>query len=577
MSIEKIVAGLAGRVDLNTAAELLRRGLTLEGRIEWEDAIAPLSAAERHACDRIAAHEHPASLFAGNFSLAFRPRGRLYLLPREEFETHVEALTLLCHVELDTSDLQSYHAQRQSSRQALEHERAEICAELKERGFESVCTGLASVAEHMAPLLYYVEECCISNFYDIGKSGFALEMTLSHALQQVAERREQADIESLTAVYCLHLVLGSGSYTRLEELNSTQLSRRAVADFLDRKCSFYEQDCGCPAETNFSSASLWEKAATLARMREAIAGRQRFIRLISGLNLRKREAILPLPAASTCDTLAPCTSGLPSGSPVRKLLSPEHFERLLGTELIPKDHLSSFGSSLEYLLDRVVAEAVHSTNSDFGMTRSARDYRRFAEVLHGRQTAVACGWSQAEYFCHVVPSQAALKTFSTKSLFMTLNAISARMRYNTWHYVPSYFDVADVPADRGWFTAPRMADIADDSDQHHNGHVHATVRYSIRSPLPLRVGREVLPGFIDLRLMRQSGNPYNQEDLVTAIAYTEALQFLYQCLMNHVLEHNVGFTFSFGDKNWFERVYPARTAPPPIVQPVSQPQSVPAA
>jgi hypothetical protein len=108
-----------------------------------------------------------------------------------------------------------------------------------------------------------------------------------------------------------------------------------------------------------------------------------------------------------------------------------------------------------------------------------------------------------------------------------------------------------------------MADIADDSDQHHTGHVHATVRYSIRSPLPLRIGRDVRPGFIDLRLMRQSGDPYSQGDLITAIAYTEALQFLYQSLMNHVLDYDVGFTFSFGDKSWFERVYLARPVSPP--------------
>ena len=105
---------------------------------------------------------------------------------------------------------------------------------------------------------------------------------------------------------------------------------------------------------------------------------------------------------------------------------------------------------------------------------------------------------------------------------MTLNAISARMRFNSWHYAPSYFDVANVPEGRGWFTAPRMADIADDSDQHHNGHMHALVRYSIRSPLPIRIDHDVLPGFIDLRLMRQSGEPYREAELMTAIAYKVA-------------------------------------------------------
>ena len=115
----------------------------------------------------------------------------------------------------------------------------------------------------------------------------------------------------------------------------------------------------------------------------------------------------------------------------------------------------------------------------------------------------------------------------------------------------------------------------DDSDQHHAGHVHAAVRYSIRSPLPVRAGKELLLGFIDLRLMRQSGDPYTREDLVTAIAYTEVLQFLYQHLMNHVLERGASFVFSFGDKKWFDRTYLPQPAPAPQPAAVAQPMPLP--
>jgi hypothetical protein len=584
MPVDKLIADAAGRIGIDTAAALLHRGLTLDGRIEQEAALAALSPAEGHACGRVMAQDRPASTSAANFSLAFRPHGRLYLLPREDFEAHAGALTLLCHVELDGDDLQTYHVLRRSTRLALEEERAEICADLDDQGFERVCRELAFAAEHMAPLIHYVGDRCVSNFYTVGKSGFAPEMTLADALRHVVERPEEADIEALTAVHCLHLVLRSGSYTRLEELNSCQLSRPAVAEFFKAKRAFYEEACGCPAEEGFAAAPLREKAMRLARMREAIAARQRFVRLINGTNLRKREAVLPLPPTSACDVSAPSADVLavlercmPPGSPAQRLFGPDCFEHLLGTALLPEEQLPAFGSCLEYVIDRVVAEAVRSTGSDIGMTRSTRDYRRFAAALHGRQTALACGWSQAEYFCHVVPSRALLETFSPKALCTTLNAISARMRFNSWHYAPSYFDVAEVPADRGWFTAPRMADIADDSDQHHTGHIHAVVRYSIRSPLPLRIGPEVLPGFIDLRLMRQSGAPYRRDDLATAIAYTEVLQFIYQHLMNGVLERDVGFAFAFGDKKWFDRMYAAPAAPVQPVPAAPYPQQAPAA
>jgi hypothetical protein len=372
-------------------------------------------------------------------------------------------------------------------------------------------------------------------------------------------------------------------------LNASQLSRRIVLEFFDTKAAFYEETCDCAVEKHFATATLREKAALLARMRETIATRKRFIRLINGTNVRKREAVLPLPPPSALAASVPVNPSadveailqrcLPQGSSVQRLFSPEHFEHLLEPVSFLDAHASLFDSCLEYLLDRVVAEAVQATNSDIGMTRSARDYRRFAEAVRGRQTVIASGWSQAEYFCHVAPSSGVLKTFSPRALVMTLNAISARMRFNSWHYAPSYFDAAAIPEGRGWFAAPRMADIADDSDQHHNGHMHALVRYSIRSPLPIRIDHDVLPGFVDLRLMRQSGAPYGQAELMTAISYTEVLQFIYQHLMNHVLARNVGFVFSFGDKKWFDRMHAALTPQmpqPASIEQVSPPQPKPA-
>ncbi len=282
MSIDQIISDVRTGIEAETAAQLLRRGMTLGGRVEWDDAVAALSSAERHACDRVMAQKRFPSARAGTLSIAFRPHGRLYLLPREEFEAQAQALALLCNVDLDPDDLKTYQALRHSTRQALEQDRAEICGDLNEQGFDRVCAELAAVAEHMAPLVCYVGERCISNFYNVGKSGFAPEMTIADVLRQVSACREQADIELLTAVHCLHLVLRSGSYTRLEELNSTQLSRRAVLEFFDAKCAFYQKACGLTVSERFESAGLREKATMLAGMRETIAMRQRFIRLISG-------------------------------------------------------------------------------------------------------------------------------------------------------------------------------------------------------------------------------------------------------------------------------------------------------
>jgi len=42
--------------------------------------------------------------------------------------------------------------------------------------------------------------------------------------------------------------------------------------------------------------------------------------------------------------------------------------------------------------------------------------------------------------------------------------------------------------------------------------------------------------------------------------------------MNHVLAHDAGFVFSFGDKKWFDRVYAAPGATAPSSQPRPMPQ-----
>lgn len=567
MSIDKLIDDLVTQAGKTPASISVQRALTVDGCIPEEDKLAPLTSAERYAIECITRKNHS---FAsdGQISLAFRPHGRLHVLPREDFEVHSEFLTLIGHVELTEAELVTYLATKQSAQCALEEERTVILSYLFQHGFECICGELSRLSEHMAPLIYYVGEICISNFYDIGKSDFKLESTLEHALKEVLEQRENAPIEFLTTIYCLHLLLQSGSYTRLEELNSSQLSRSVLADYFDAKYGVYQKAGGVYSDVEsyslFSSSSLEDKAVLLAHIRRSIETTSRFTRHINGVNLRKKENILPIPPAQvnaslpslhrSAHTMAMLQRWVGPNRSAQQTFLPSSFGDLLKEIEILLTQKASFPSRLESLIDYVVAEAVCSTRSDFGMTRGARDFLKFSTALCQGQTEVASSWGQGEYFCHVVPNEEMKAAYSPKTLSMILNAISGRMRYNSWHYAPSYFEIASISADRGWFYAPRMADIADWCDQHHTGHIHASVRYSIRSPLPICVRDSVFPGFIDLRLMRQSGEPYSREDLVTAIAYTEALQFIYQSLMNFVLKENKSFVFTFGDKKWIEKV-----------------------
>jgi hypothetical protein len=58
--------------------------------------------------------------------------------------------------------------------------------------------------------------------------------------------------------------------------------------------------------------------------------------------------------------------------------------------------------------------------------------------------------------------------------------------------------------------------------------------------------------------MRQGGVKYSMTDLVTAIAYTDALTLLYQALMDSASACATDFRFSFGDKQWIDTRYLSR-------------------
>lgn len=571
MSIEKLIGSIIDYSDTNNSILIINRALTLDGRISLEDSLSSLSSSEKYLAKCAESLSIPISKHLGNFVLAFRPHGRLHFLPKEEFDLNEKLFILLGFLTLTDQCVSEFRQIRLDQHKAIEQDRENILSYFEEFGYEKICRTVSAAVNHMAPLIYYVGDHCVSNFYDIGKSNLPSESTLQSAIEEIKEKERHASIETLTVILCLWLLLRSGANSRAEELNLSQISLHNVNKFFERKKLLYGQINEPDADLkHFDRANLLSKAEILALTREKISKSHRFIRLINGLTLRKKEAILPIALPNTNTSIAPIPQSarayaclqrwMPKNISIQKLLESNQFEQLLHVAYLPPESSGTFDSFFEYLIDRVISEAVISTNSDIGMSRSARDYIKFYSAIEGADVKTACDWGQSEYFCHVVPSESMVKACAPKVLTMILNSVSARMRYNTWHYAPSYFNTHDVADDRGWFFAPRMADIADFSDYHHTGHVHAQVRFCIRSPLPLRLNEKILPGFIDLRLMRQKGEPYSLEELGTAIAYTEILQFLYQQLMNYIRESKMRFVVSLGEKKWFERAYPT----PPV-------------
>jgi hypothetical protein len=238
-----------------------------------------------------------------------------------------------------------------------------------------------------------------------------------------------------------------------------------------------------------------------------------------------------LPATERIDRLAPHFTDLAS--------------RLVDTP--PPD---PFSTAFEGVLHEFLTAAAEAFDADVSMSRGPQTF----DPLRAEPgpDADPFGLGTGDFYCCVTPRQAFVQRFGQdrQGLVRALSAYSARMRFNTWHYLPHTLAIAErEPGREDWFFAPTMPDVAEWSDQHHTGHVTFGVRYAIRVPFGIRYDGRALPGLYDLRLMRTSPPPFTVAELRGAIATAAILGQLYQAMS--VYEPRVT---DFG-KDWYQRFY----------------------
>lgn len=564
MSMVKTIEELVQYGNANGPASVFLHCLTLNGKIDERDALKGLSGRERAILKALLKSPLDSQVQEVEFVLSMRPHGRVVALPSEEYVLHAKALTEITRFSLPAEHIDNIRREKSEDEKLLQVGLPVLTEFFEVEGYARVADRLDKAVKNMAPLIFYIGDECFSNFYNVGKGEAPWEYEIQKALAILKQEQSGASLEIRTMAFCLDLLLRSGTYTRAEEMNSCQLNMETLkAHFLgvfDRYQHISAKDC--ITRSDFAALPPQEQASGLASLR---SGRQKlgvFVRDINGLNLIKKERYFKNDVED--QYLAQTEREANAKRLVERLVS-EHlgqdFEWKEDTILYLISGNGSlfdpdpFDSGVEYLIDLIIKGAIQETASDVGMSRGTRDFFKFTQVWLRQDTIEACEWTRAEYYCHAVASPALLNALPSKKINVLINAVSARMRYNTWHYAPSYFNVYEIPESRGWFHAPRMADIAEWSDHHHAGHVHAAVRHSIRSPKHIRIKGEILPGLTDLRLLRQSGRRYTLSDLATAIQYTDALGFVCQQLADVVADGKSHFEFKFGSKAWIDAYY----------------------
>lgn len=321
-------------------------------------------------------------------------------------------------------------------------------------------------------------------------------------------------------VVCLTLLVRSGGFARVEEANGTQLTLGWVAGLLERTRRQYNKAGGgrwvAPAAPRV--AALGELATALSRRRRELGRQVQLYREVHGALLHKTERIAgPVGDPGRARERAVCAH-LRADLPLRGATLDELGAGLAADPAWLAVPHGGFGTGLESLVHATVRAAGAAFAADFAMSRGIRSLPALVRALRAQDWAQIVGWEIAEYFCCVVPAPLARRHFggSSARLADAAWAMSARMQYNSWHFIAGNLPAVPEVAGRDYFVPPVVPDLAQHGDLHHHGHVAAHVRHSIRSPQAVTVLGRAFAGFVDLRLLRCDGEPFGEQDLLAA-------------------------------------------------------------
>lgn len=543
--LDRVLARARAATTLEQALEVL---LSLDGHVPVEVARKALTEEERAAIEILfgaetADGEPPETdgagagapdeppVFIGTLALATTGKVVLTVPTRRQAPATLRLAGIVARVPWPRQKVTRYEERALAIRRAETAEVAACREWLSQLDLAELLADLRNAARRTAPFVLYRGGNVYTNFREPNN---LVGNTLSpehpdcvlRGLEHLPLRLwSEAD---LVLVACLAILIRSGGYGRIEECNSSQLGLGPIARLFAEKWRAYRAagaelppaadwaDAAGGAGGALSVGSLVAAADQLRQAREELRRSRQFYREIHGALLHKIERIVtpPPPAQPERDICA----RLRATTPLRGETLAELVDAVRADDewlLAPR---GSFGTGLEHLICELVLACRDVVGTDFAMSRGMRSLPQLVAALRAQEWERIVEWELPAYFCCVVPAPSALAHFGgdTTRVADAAAAISARMQYNSWHFLPGNLPRVPVVEARDHFVPPTMPDLAYFSDLHHRGHVANRVRYSIRSPQPVTVLDRRLAGFVDLRLLRCVGPPFEERDLVVA-------------------------------------------------------------
>jgi len=535
------VADTAGRAP--AADKAVRIALTLGDRVAEEDGLSHLTSADRVVVDHLRdsdIHLDP-GVDTGDWLFLTRTGRLLVRLDDLPAPAAAHPLGALRWSGDGVAAVKArWHERRRESARDLESVRRELAAEPVAAVHERL-DRIQHTVLHMAPILIYVEDEVFSNLGKTsnlpGKS-LAADSPRSRLNQLRRLPVGEWSPEDACFVACLHALLLSGPPVRAEEFNGAQLTPTALADFLAQRTAGY--GAAAPivrTPPHLADLAGLAMACATARTRAIVDGVTPY-RVINGLNLRKHERLMATPArlGDAPEPVVAHVSGLLGAAPGLDTpiveLAPLFADLAARTVAAPPPE--RFGTAFEAVLHGFLSAVTEAFDADVAMSRGPQDFAPLR--AEPAPDADPLSLRTGDFYCCVVPRAEFVHRFGADraGLARTLAAYSARMRFNTWHYLPHTLGIVErEPGREDWFFAPAMPDVTEWSDQHHTGHVTFGVRYAIRLPFGIDYDGRALPGLYDLRLMRAWSPPFTVDELRRAIAAAALLRQLYQAMSPH--------------------------------------------
>jgi hypothetical protein len=394
-------------------------------------------------------------------------------------------------------------------------------------GRQDMLENLREAARRTAPFVLYSGDRQYTNFRDrntlTGKTLWPGHPDCALSSLATVPLALWSDSDVLMVV-CLTLLVRSAGFARIEEANGTQLTTDHVAHLLERTRLAYNRVPGGqqvpPLDGTASTrvAALNDLAEAIARRRQEIKAKVQLYREIHGPLMHKIERVAGAPTDDARQLEAQLCARVRDRLPVSGDTLAELGASIETSPAWLAEPHGEFSTGLESLLYETVCAATATFDADFAMSRGMRSLTALVTALREQDWPKIATWDTPHFFCCVVPGPQASRHFgnSPAHLADTAWSISARMQYNSWHFLVGNLPKVPEIAARDYFVPPVIPDIAYYSDQHHHGHVAAKVRFSIRSPQAVEVLGRTFNGFVDLRLLRCEGLPFDEQDLLVA-------------------------------------------------------------